>query len=91
MKTYKCLGCLQDETYCSVIQCIQKNLLKNECPCQKCIIKIKCNDYCEDFRSYCGELYETEKDLTLLLMSQKSISMFGRKSTDRNKQKDQGL
>lgn len=78
-----CEGCLQTEMYCSVNACHVKNRIKNRCPCSSCIVKIKCSEYCNNFKDYCLLLYNTvEHDLTLCLMANRSIKMFSRKRND---------
>jgi hypothetical protein len=84
-----CQGCLQGEIYCSVSSCITKLRLKNNCPCKNCIVKMNCKDYCDSFRNYCFELSNRGgKDLTLLLMSNKSLHLFSRKTLINGKEKE---
>lgn len=84
-----CQGCLQGEIYCSVSSCIKTHRLKNNCPCKSCIIKMNCKDYCNEFRKYCFQLSKIGgQDLTLLLMSNKSLQMFARKSIINDQQRE---
>lgn len=76
-----CQGCLQGEIYCSVSSCITTYRLKNNCPCKSCIVKMNCKEYCNAFRQYCFNLSKLgHRDLTLFLMSNKSLQLFARKA-----------
>jgi len=79
MKRSYCIGCPKEGKYCTVFKTITDHSLKNQCPCNICLVKIQCESWCPDFRAYCKHLYnDVEHNLVLLIMSE-STTVFTRK------------